>query len=28
MKRALWLILGLFYALNAESFKDVLTKGD
>ncbi|EJB42855.1 outer membrane protein HorI [Helicobacter pylori Hp A-4] len=28
MKRALWLILGLFYALNAEGFKDVLTKGD
>ncbi|MGL2577475.1 outer membrane protein [Helicobacter pylori] len=28
MKRALWLILGLFYALNAESFKDALTKGD
>ncbi|MGN8540607.1 outer membrane protein [Helicobacter pylori] len=28
MKRALWLILGLFYALNAESFKDILTKGD
>ncbi|WQS51166.1 outer membrane protein [Helicobacter pylori] len=28
MKRALYLILGLFYALNAESFKDVLTKGD
>lgn len=28
MKRALWLILGLFYVLNAESFKDVLTKGD
>ncbi|MGL2707604.1 outer membrane protein [Helicobacter pylori] len=28
MKRALWLILGLFYALNAESFKDVLIKGD
>ncbi len=28
MKRALCLILGLFYALNAESFKDVLTKGD
>ncbi|EMH16701.1 outer membrane protein [Helicobacter pylori] len=28
MKRALWLISGLFYALNAESFKDVLTKGD
>ncbi|GAA8388413.1 outer membrane protein [Helicobacter pylori] len=27
MKRALYLILGL-YALNAESFKDVLTKGD
>ncbi len=27
MKRALCLILG-FYALNAESFKDVLTKGD
>ncbi|EMH02237.1 outer membrane protein [Helicobacter pylori GAM71Ai] len=28
MKRALYLILGLFYALNAEGFKDVLTKGD
>lgn len=28
MKRALYLILGLSYALNAESFKDVLTKGD
>ncbi|MCQ2826921.1 outer membrane protein [Helicobacter pylori] len=28
MKRALCLILGLSYALNAESFKDVLTKGD
>ncbi|MGL2619745.1 outer membrane protein [Helicobacter pylori] len=28
MKRALYLILGLFYVLNAESFKDVLTKGD
>ncbi|EJC50866.1 outer membrane protein [Helicobacter pylori] len=28
MKRALYLILGLFYTLNAESFKDVLTKGD
>ncbi|WRF03762.1 outer membrane protein [Helicobacter pylori] len=28
MKRALYLILGLFCALNAESFKDVLTKGD
>ncbi|WP_187924062.1 outer membrane protein [Helicobacter pylori] len=28
MKRALCLVLGLFYALNAESFKDVLTKGD
>ncbi|WQX47420.1 outer membrane protein [Helicobacter pylori] len=28
MKRALWLILGLFCTLNAESFKDVLTKGD
>ncbi|NID08179.1 outer membrane protein [Helicobacter pylori] len=28
MKRALYLILGLFYALNAESFKDVLIKGD
>ncbi len=28
MKRALCLILGLFCALNAESFKDVLTKGD
>ncbi|MGL2393208.1 outer membrane protein [Helicobacter pylori] len=28
MKRALWLILGLFYALNAEGFKDALTKGD
>ncbi|KAA6500266.1 outer membrane protein [Helicobacter pylori] len=28
MKRALYLILGLFYALNAESFKDVLTRGD
>ncbi|WQV03473.1 outer membrane protein [Helicobacter pylori] len=28
MKRALCLILGLFYALNAESFKDVLIKGD
>ncbi|GAA6814580.1 outer membrane protein [Helicobacter pylori] len=28
MKRALCLVLGLFCALNAESFKDVLTKGD
>ncbi|EJB78600.1 outer membrane protein [Helicobacter pylori] len=28
MKRALYLILGLFYVLNAESFKDVLIKGD
>ncbi|GAB0052240.1 outer membrane protein [Helicobacter pylori] len=28
MKRALYLILGLFCALNAEGFKDVLTKGD
>ncbi len=28
MKRALYLILGLFYALHADSFKDVLTKGD
>ncbi|EQL53587.1 outer membrane protein [Helicobacter pylori] len=28
MKRALCLILGLFCALNAKSFKDVLTKGD
>ncbi|GAA7784922.1 outer membrane protein [Helicobacter pylori] len=28
MKRALCLILGLFCALNAEGFKDVLTKGD
>ncbi|MFS7887506.1 outer membrane protein [Helicobacter pylori] len=28
MKRALYLILGLSCALNAESFKDVLTKGD
>ncbi|MCQ2899076.1 outer membrane protein [Helicobacter pylori] len=28
MKRALYLILGLSYALNAEGFKDVLTKGD
>ncbi|RPF61143.1 outer membrane protein [Helicobacter pylori] len=28
MKRALYLILGLFCTLNAESFKDVLTKGD
>ncbi|WQT01504.1 outer membrane protein [Helicobacter pylori] len=28
MKRALWLILGLFCTLNAEGFKDVLTKGD
>ncbi|GAA7248652.1 outer membrane protein [Helicobacter pylori] len=28
MKRALCLILGLSYALNAEGFKDVLTKGD
>ncbi|WP_121080418.1 outer membrane protein [Helicobacter pylori] len=28
MKRALYLILGLSYALHAESFKDVLTKGD
>ncbi|WQV58347.1 outer membrane protein [Helicobacter pylori] len=28
MKRALWLILGLFCTLNAESFKDVLIKGD
>ncbi|GAA7676488.1 outer membrane protein [Helicobacter pylori] len=27
MKRALYLILGLFCALNAEGFKDVLTKG-
>ncbi len=28
MKRALCLILGLSYALHADSFKDVLTKGD
>ncbi|GAA7191611.1 outer membrane protein [Helicobacter pylori] len=28
MKRALCLILGLFYVLNAKGFKDVLTKGD
>ncbi|GAA6930924.1 outer membrane protein [Helicobacter pylori] len=28
MKRTLCLILGLSYALNAEGFKDVLTKGD
>ncbi|GAA9127344.1 outer membrane protein [Helicobacter pylori] len=28
MKRALCLILGLFCVLNAEGFKDVLTKGD
>ncbi len=28
LKRALYLILGLSYALHAESFKDVLTKGD
>ncbi len=28
MKRSLCLILGLFCALNAEGFKDVLTKGD
>ncbi|MGN8433715.1 outer membrane protein [Helicobacter pylori] len=28
MKRALCLILGLFYALNAKGFKDVLIKGD
>ncbi len=28
MKRALYLILGLFCALNAKGFKDVLTKGD
>ncbi|MGL2468048.1 outer membrane protein [Helicobacter pylori] len=28
MKRTLYLILGLSCALNAESFKDVLTKGD
>lgn len=28
MKRALYLILGLSYTLNAEGFKDVLTKGD
>ncbi|WP_220955690.1 outer membrane protein [Helicobacter pylori] len=28
MKRALCLILGFFCALNAEGFKDVLTKGD
>ncbi|WRC38465.1 outer membrane protein [Helicobacter pylori] len=28
MKRALYLILGLSYALHADSFKDVLTKGD
>ncbi|GAA7203904.1 outer membrane protein [Helicobacter pylori] len=28
MKRALCLILGLSYALNAKGFKDVLTKGD
>ncbi|GAA9167828.1 outer membrane protein [Helicobacter pylori] len=28
MKRALCLVLGLFCALNAESFKDILTKGD
>ncbi|QQW66438.1 outer membrane protein [Helicobacter pylori] len=28
MKRALYLILGLFCTLNAKGFKDVLTKGD
>ncbi|WP_367695057.1 outer membrane protein [Helicobacter pylori] len=28
MKRALYLILGLFCVLNAKGFKDVLTKGD
>ncbi|MBS3015559.1 outer membrane protein [Helicobacter pylori] len=28
MKRALYLILGLSYVLHADSFKDVLTKGD
>ncbi|GAA9960148.1 hypothetical protein VN0918_14960 [Helicobacter pylori] len=28
MKRALYLILGLSYALHADSFKDVLAKGD
>ncbi|MDU9794872.1 outer membrane protein [Helicobacter pylori] len=28
MKRALCLVLGLSYALHADSFKDVLTKGD
>ncbi|WQW66843.1 outer membrane protein [Helicobacter pylori] len=28
MKRTLYLILGLFCTLNAEGFKDVLTKGD
>ncbi|WP_100951448.1 outer membrane protein [Helicobacter pylori] len=28
MKRALYLILGLSYALHADNFKDVLTKGD
>ncbi|WRC16112.1 outer membrane protein [Helicobacter pylori] len=28
MKRALYLILGLSYALHADSFKDILTKGD
>ncbi|MFP6266221.1 outer membrane protein [Helicobacter pylori] len=28
MKQALYLILGLSYALHADSFKDVLTKGD
>ncbi len=28
LKRALYLILGLSYALHADSFKDVLTKGD
>ncbi|MGN8479088.1 outer membrane protein [Helicobacter pylori] len=28
MKRSLCLVLGLFCALNAESFKDILTKGD
>ncbi|MCQ2644010.1 outer membrane protein [Helicobacter pylori] len=28
MKRALYLVLGLSYALHADSFKDVLTKGD
>ncbi|MGL2716307.1 outer membrane protein [Helicobacter pylori] len=28
MKRALYLILGFSYALHADSFKDVLTKGD